>query len=174
MKSKIKYLAYLLKHKWYVMIECFKAGLILQGLTHDLSKFTREEFIPYSNFFYGKTSYLYKKAKKKNGYCKPFITGDQEFDDAWLIHCKRNKHHWQWWVFPDEQGIVRAIPIDKKYLTEMLCDWVAAGKAQGHCSPQNDPYQNVREWYKCNKNKIQLAPNTREEIEKRIGYTDTK
>lgn len=169
MKSKIKYLKYLLTHKWYVMVECFKHGLIWRGIKHDLSKFYPSEFTPYAEFFYGKNSGIYNKSCKKNGYCKPALTGDSSFDFAWFLHCKRNKHHWQWWVIPDKKGGCKALPIQEPYLTEMLCDWIGAGKAQGHSSPKNDPYQNVRSWYKENSENIQLAEETRKEIERRIG-----
>lgn len=50
----LKYLRYLLRHKWYVGIECFKRGLYWRGIIHDMSKFRPAEFIPYTNFFYGK------------------------------------------------------------------------------------------------------------------------
>jgi hypothetical protein len=43
-KMIIKYLNYLLRHKWYVGIECFKKGLIWRGLVHDLSKFLQANF----------------------------------------------------------------------------------------------------------------------------------
>ena len=32
------------EHKWVVMQGCFKVGLYRQGLMHDLSKYTPEEF----------------------------------------------------------------------------------------------------------------------------------
>jgi len=57
----LKYLKYILKHKWYVMIECFKNGLIWRGLMHDLSKFLPSEFIPYANFFYGNNNVFCKR-----------------------------------------------------------------------------------------------------------------
>ena len=33
------------KHRWLVMVHCFRVGLIWQGLTHDLSKFSPSEFL---------------------------------------------------------------------------------------------------------------------------------
>lgn len=53
MSCKIKYLGYLLRHKWYVGIECFKRGLYWRGIKHDWSKFLPSEFVPYANYFYG-------------------------------------------------------------------------------------------------------------------------
>jgi len=82
----IQYLDYLLRHKWYVTLECFREGLYWQGLTHDLSKFLPSEFIPYANYFYGKGKV--KKVRDETGYYKPTDTGDKEFDFAWLLHQK--------------------------------------------------------------------------------------
>ncbi len=171
MKGKIKYFKYLLKHKWYVMVECFKFELTWRGLTHDLSKFSPKEFFPYANFFYGKNGALNKSTNKKNGYCKPKETGDPQFDSAWQHHCNTNKHHWQWWVRQNDKAIESILPMQEPYLTEMLCDWVGAGKAQGHFSPEDDPFLNVRNWYKENSWKIKLHEQTKRTIEERIGYT---
>lgn len=49
----LKYLKYILKHKYYVAVECFKMGLIWRGLVHDLSKLRLSEFGAYANYFYG-------------------------------------------------------------------------------------------------------------------------
>ena len=94
----LKYLEYLMKHKWYVMRECFKFGLYWQGITHDLSKFLPNEFFPYVNHFFGKQKRHVKKKQDATGYFKPAGTGEREFDLARLRHQKRNPHHWQWWI----------------------------------------------------------------------------
>lgn len=172
MKKEIKYLQYLLRHKWYVFVECFKSGLYWRGLIHDISKFSPTEFFPYANFFYGVSGSHNPRISHKNGYCKPILTGDKDFDSAWLNHCKKNKHHWQWWITTDADGREKFTPIPEPYLTEMLCDWVGAGKAQGHFSPKQDPYLNVRNWYTENRKKLRLAEITRKEIERRIGFLD--
>lgn len=45
-------LRHILKHRWFVMLECFKVGLFWHGITHDVSKLLPSEFIGYSeNFF---------------------------------------------------------------------------------------------------------------------------
>lgn len=169
MKSELKYFQYLLIHKWYVMIECFRSGLIWLGLVHDLSKFSYKEFLPYAHFFYDKDGHLNKDTQSKNGYCKPLDTGNHIFDLAWKHHLDNNKHHWQWWVKEDANGKETILPMQEPYLTEMICDWVGAGKAQGHFSPKNDPYLNVINWYTENKKKLVLADETRKKIEERIS-----
>jgi len=157
MNKYIKYLKYLLRHKYFVMLECFKVGLYWQGIIHDMSKFLLSEFIPYANFFNGDI----KKGRNGTGYYKPTDTGDKAFDFAWLLHQKRNKHHWQWWIIPEDGGGVKIFDMPEKYLKEMLCDWKGAGKAQNSKST-------VREWYDMNKSKMQLSQNTKDWLESNI------
>jgi hypothetical protein len=153
-----KYLNYLLKHKWYVTIECFSIGLYWRGLIHDLSKFLPSEFIPYANYFYGEGHDI-SRGRNSTGYYKPTETGDLRFEFAWLLHQKRNKHHWQYWVIPKEAGFkVYEIPLI--YRREMLCDWIGAGKAQGKFSPKNDYLFETRNWWTTNKDKMTFAPDT--------------
>lgn len=153
------------------MIECFKEGLIWRGLMHDISKFFPSEYVPYSNFFYGERGSDIKKGRNETGYYKPTDTGDKAFDFSWLLHQKRNRHHWQWWVLPEDDGGIKVLPIQEPYLTEMICDWIGAGKAQGHFSPKNDRYFETRKWYKQNGNKMQLSVESRKKIEKIIQFT---
>lgn len=162
MKKHLQYAKYIFKHKWYVMLECFKEGLIWRGLMHDLSKFLPNEWIPYANFFYN------NNPRDKTGYYKPTDTGDKAFDFAWLLHQKRNRHHWQWWILPEDEGGAKVLEIPEPYLTEMICDWIGAGKAQGHSSPKNDPYFETRDWWKANNYKMFFHPETEKEIDRRL------
>lgn len=166
-----KYLGYLLRHKWYVGVECFKRGLYWRGLVHDTSKLLPSELIPYTNFFYKQQGSDIKKGRDETGYYKPTDTGDAAFDYAWFLHQKRNKHHWQWWTLPQDEDGLKILEIPYPYNIEMICDWLGAGKAQGFFSPPDDPYQNTRTWYRKNGSKMRLHPNTRKWIEEYIGYT---
>lgn len=161
----VKYLRYLLRHKWYVMTECFRVGLFWRGIMHDLSKFLPSELIPYANFFYGKRGDSITSKRDSSGYYKPTDTGDPAFDFAWLLHQKRNRHHWQWWVLPEDEGGVKVLPMTPTFRLEMLCDWVGAGKAQGKFSPASDRYAETRKWYNANCYKMTLHPETRDWIE---------
>ena len=156
----VKYLKYVIRHKWFVMNECFKVGLYWRGLKHDLSKFYPSEFIPYARYFYGD-----KKPKRDNtGYYKPTDTGDKDFDFAWLLHQKRNDHHWQWWILPEDEGSIKVLPMAQDALIEMVCDWIGAGKAQGFLSPPKEPLKECRAWYEKNQHKMNLNNATRENI----------
>ena len=133
-------------------------GIVWQGLIHDLSKFLPSEFFPYAEFFFG-------RPRGKTGYYKPTNTGDANFDFAWLLHQKRNKHHWQWWILPEDRGGVVILDMPIKYRKEMFCDWKGAGRAQGHGD-------DIREWYKVNGSKMQLHENTRRWIEDMLGLVE--
>lgn len=149
----LKYLKYLLKHKYFVFIECCRNGIVWRGLTHDLSKFLPSEFIPYANYFYGD---MYKWADR--------------FDHAWNMHQKRNKHHWQFWLLKCDSGEIKTLEMKPIYMVEMLCDWIGCGKALGKTSTKNDRYFETKNWYKVNKDKIILHPNNRRWIEIKLGY----
>lgn len=113
----IKHFKVITKHKIYVMIECFKRGLYWQGLIHDLSKYSLEEFIQSANYFQG-TGTPINKIKAELGY-----------SIAWLHHKGHNKHHWEYWTDFYEGEIKPIENIPKKYLLEMVCDMIGASKA---------------------------------------------
>ena len=74
------------EHKWVVMQGCFKVGLYRQGLMHDLSKYTPEEFRTGVLYFQGNRS-PNAAEKEECGYSR-----------AWLHHKGRNKHHYEYWI----------------------------------------------------------------------------
>lgn len=116
MNKYLKHLIVVVKHKYFVAIECFKLGLYWQGIVHDLSKFSITEFAQSAKYFQG-TETPINKIKVKLGYSK-----------AWLHHKGRNKHHWEYWIdFYD--GVLKPCPIPEKYLKEMCCDMIGASKA---------------------------------------------
>jgi len=156
----LRYLKYILIHKWYVMLMCFRFGLIWRGVVHDLSKFYPSEFIPYIEHFYGKKA---KKWRDNTGYYKPSDTGDLNFDRAWNYHANRNDHHWQFWAIP-EYDSVKALEMPEKCVKEMICDWWGANKAQGH-GGWGGP-DGVRVWYMKNEYKMVLHINSRLMVER--------
>ena len=152
------------------MIECFRHKIYWRGLLHDLSKFLPDEFFPYTNYFYGKKNENISKGRDETGYYKPTDTGDAKFDFAWLLHQKRNRHHFQWWILPEDDGGVKYLKMQYPYNVEMICDWIGAGKAQGHFSPKEDYLFETRRWYDANKTKLQLHRNTRAFVEGYLSY----
>jgi hypothetical protein len=136
-------------HKWHVMKACFKVGLYWQGITHDLSKYSFTEFFTSSRYFQGDKSPI-DAEKIKNGYSL-----------AWQNHKAKNKHHWQYWT-DFEKGELVVLKMPPKYVAEMMCDWVGAGKAYNKGSWTID---NFRDWYVNHRDKIFLHTSTR-------GYLD--
>jgi hypothetical protein len=106
MKAHLKYLSYVLRHKWFVLIACWKMGLFWRGLVHDLSKFTPAEWFPYVRYFYGTKEATGRKLWDGVG---QFVDEmevpkkvQDDFDLAWNHHQKRNSHHWQYYLLsPD-------------------------------------------------------------------------
>lgn len=150
----LRYLRYLLRHKWFVFLECSRLNLYRRGIFHDMSKFLFSEFIAYANYFYGKNSSKgIRRGRDKTGYYKPTDTGHRAFERAWFHHFRNNSHHWQYWVIPE-------VPEDKilempyREVQEMICDWRGAGRAQGTLD------NNKFDWFKANRNKMKLHLNT--------------
>ncbi len=153
----LRYLNYVLRHKWFVFLEACRLGIPWLGIIHDLSKLLLSEWGPYAEFFYGKQA---KVVRDSTGYYKPTDTGNAAFDFAWLLHQKRNKHHWQWWCLPSEDGM-KVLPMPDRYLREMIADWRGAGRAQKK--------PDTRAWYAKNGCKMQLHPDTRKAVEAFLG-----
>lgn len=160
MIAHLKYLEYVLRHKWFVFLACLHYGLVWRGIKHDWHKFLPDEWFPYVRFFYGKKGEPTQR-RDATGYYKPTDTGNSAFDFAWLLHQKRADHHWQWWVLPEDEGGVKVLEMSDVARKEMIADWRGAGKAQG--SP------NTWEWWEANKHKLQLHPTTRIWVEVEIA-----
>lgn len=112
-----KHFKTVMKHKAVVYRECKACGITWQGVVHDLSKFSRTEFIPSAKYFQGSRSPI-EAEKEALGY-----------SEAWLHHKGHNKHHWEYWCdYDDNTGEVIPYKIPSKYVIEMICDWIGAGK----------------------------------------------
>lgn len=117
MKKYWKHFKTVCKHKYFVFKECAACGIWWQGIIHDFSKFGFTEFVSSAKHFQGNRSPI-EAEKEEIGYSK-----------AWLHHKGHNKHHWEYWTdFSDDGGVI-ANEIPYKYVVEMVCDWIGAGKA---------------------------------------------
>lgn len=163
MKKYLLNISYIIRHKWYVGVECFKRGLCWQGLVHDLSKLTPIEFGSYAEFFYG------DHGMDRGSWDDRPEPVQYAFEMGWLHHLHRNKHHWQYWIRHNDDGNVKVFEMPERYAIEMVCDWIGAGKAQGYISPPEDPMQEAREWYKRQRKNMKLHHNTALFVEKMLG-----
>ena len=159
----LQYLGYVLRHKWYVLRECFRYRLFWRGLTHDLSKFSWSEWSPYVHHFYGPDQKAERVASANTGYFHAPRAKDP-FNYAWLHHLRLNSHHWQHWLLvqDDDDDLVLEMPVAD--VIEMVCDWRGAGMAQGHGD-------DLVLWYRKHEKKMKLHPNTRQHVELLIDHS---
>lgn len=132
-----KNLCYLIRHKYYVFLECIKLGMPLHAITHDLSKFLPLEFHAYSLKFH-----------VDNMTNVDIYISEKTFLLASTVHRHRNKHHHEYWVHPNG----KPAPMPKKYVKQMIADWRAMGKVF-----EDDAIP----FYHKNKHKMILHPQTR-------------
>ena len=103
------------KHRWLVMCGCFRVGLIWQGLTHDLSKYTPTEFWNGARYFQGVRS---PNAAERE---------DKGYSESWMHHKGRNRHHYEYWTDMSMATLnYESVPMPRKYLVEMVMDRRAA------------------------------------------------
>ena len=111
----IKHFHLINKHRFLVFKLSLKVGIPLQGLKHDLSKYTPTEFFESVKYYTGDRSPIVN-AKIHKGY-----------SEAWLHHKGRNKHHWEYWYDSALKNPSIIMPL--KYFKELVCDNLAAGMA---------------------------------------------
>ena len=109
---------------------------------HDESKWGSCEFVPYREYFYG----------KRDSHV------DEEFKKAWLHHIHNNPHHWQYWVLINDDDGIEIIEMPKRYVIEMICDWMSFGYSKHDLTM-------TKKWYEERKDKIMLHPETRKIVE---------
>ncbi len=113
----IKHFITITKHRHKVIAHCAKAGILWQGLFHDMSKYSIKEFWTSAKYYKGTESPNVGERKAKG------------YSTAWLHHKGVNKHHFEYWT---DYSIVerRVVPIKMplRYVAEMFCDRVAASK----------------------------------------------
>lgn len=160
MNKHLKYLSYIVRHKWFVMLACFSRGLYWQGIKHDWSKLLPDEWFPYVEAFNGEFGYAFKEsAHSHQSDIQRHERVMHEFDVAWLKHQHRNPHHWQHWVLRNDNGSTVALAMPAKYIGEMVSDWDGAGRAiTGRAG-------GTLEWYLKNRERIVLHPETRRLVE---------
>lgn len=123
-------------HRKWVRHYCFVLKLYKQGLLHDLSKYSPTEFFESVKYYQGTSSPI-DASKKANGYSM-----------AWFHHRGRNLHHYENWQDDFDHG-GKAILMPYKYWAEMMCDYLAAGRAYNGTS---FAYKQELDWWMKKKN----------------------
>ena len=145
------------KHRNLVCRYCLRLGLVGQGLTHDLSKYSPTEFWRGAKYYQGTRSP--NDAERK-------ATG---LSLAWLHHKGRNRHHFEYWIDyviqPDGSVGFGGNRMPLRYVAEMFCDRVAASKVYlGDKYTDAAPYN----YYAASKDRILIHPETGAEIEEML------
>lgn len=117
MGNRIKHFKVITKHKWVVFKECCHCGIPWRGFMHDWSKYSPAEFSSSAKYFQGGKNSPIDAEKRERGYSL-----------AWQHHQNHNPHHWEYWIDFDREGKPRATKMPYKYVVEMICDWIGAGK----------------------------------------------
>lgn len=130
-KKAIGHFKTITRHRHMVIAHSKKAGILFQGLRHDLSKYGPTEFGAGVKYYTGDRS-PNEGERKAYGYSK-----------AWLHHKGRNKHHFEYWSDYDTvTHELKPVPMPKRYIAEMFCDRVAASKIyQGEKYTQKHPLE---------------------------------
>ncbi len=140
-----------IKHKHAVFIHCIKAGIPWRGVLHDLSKLSITEFSQGVKYFLGDKSPTELERKKRGA------------SYAWMHHKGRNRHHFEYWTDynPDTRRI-EPVKMPIKFVKEMFCDRVAAGKVYLGKNYTND---NPINYFLGGSAKLNMHPETAELLE---------
>lgn len=119
------------RHRHKVIAHCKKAGILWQGLFHDLSKYAPCEFFRGVKNYNNGVKSPNEKEREIKGYSK-----------AWLHHKGRNLHHFEYWNdYNPKIRQVCGVKMPLKYVKEMFCDRLAASKIyQGENYTRHHPY----------------------------------
>ena len=97
-----------------------KEDLEQRASTHDISKWSPDEYIPYVFFSWKKK---YEKDRKEFNVPKEM---DENFENAWIHHYKNNDHHPEFYCPPCGRAAARLVNrMPKQQMTEMVCDLAA-------------------------------------------------
>ena len=113
----LRHLYTITRHRHCVIAHCFRAGIGVQGLFHDLSKYSPTELIPGIRYYQGTRS-PNERERELYGYSA-----------AWLHHKGRNRHHFEYWNdLNPATKMYEPVKMPMRYVKEMFCDRVAASK----------------------------------------------
>lgn len=147
MTRHLRYLKYLVLHKWFVFVAGLKTHApLLRLIVHDWTKFLPSEWAGYVSQFYG---------DRDRGKWLPALNH----------HLKHNPHHWQYHILVAGRGKKEtALQMPEKLVREMVADWAGAGRGiTGKWE--------VKEWYEANKHEMKLHPATQERVEEILRRT---
>ena len=135
-----------------MIAHCARAGILRQGLLHDLSKYSPTEFLPGARFYTGTRS-PNEGEREAYGYSL-----------AWMHHKGRNRHHFEYWTdYDPKTRMVEAVKMPLRYVVEMFCDRVAASKIYQGKNYKDD---SALQYFLHGKNRRKIHPETSALLEK--------
>lgn len=158
--NAVRHFKTITRHRHIVIKNCFRAGIGIQGLFHDLSKYSPAEFIPGAKYFQGDRS-PNEMERETIGYSK-----------AWLHHKGRNKHHYEYWNdYSSKTKRLEGVKMPVRFFVEMICDRIAASKIYyGDNYTDDDPLN----YFLGKKGKILINAKTEQQLEKVLRMLSEK
>ncbi len=151
-KESLEYGKYLAKHKYHVIKPMRTMGLgWSQALKHDLSKLSPAEFGPYRDWF--------NSPRGIQGSRDPEVFKKWRDAVQHHYHSPGNVHHYR------ALGL-KQTTVPLKYKMEAVADWYSVSRAR------NLTNESFPEWYTRLKDKLPIAPDTKKEIDRRLGTTN--
>lgn len=150
-RNAIRHFITITKHRHLVILHCAKAGILWQGLRHDLSKYSPTEFLRGARYYQGTRSP--NEAERE----------DYGYSLAWIHHKGRNRHHFEYWTdYNPKTKVVEPVKMPYRYVAEMFCDRMAASKIYN-----GDSYKDADsiEYFLRGKARRVIHPETSDEIE---------
>ncbi len=149
-----KHFCTITRHRWAVRRGCFRVGLYWQGLTHDLSKYSWQEFYVGAKYYQGTRS-PNSRERELVGY-----------STAWMHHKGRNRHHFEYWTDLNLQTRrYMPVPMPRRYLVEMVMDRIAACKIyHGRAYRDGDALAYLQTAMEAREGEL-MHPDTRRELE---------
>ena len=160
MSKAFKHFCTITRHRWLVRQGCFQVGLIWQGLTHDLSKYSVTEFSVGAKYYQGTRS---PNAKERD------VKG---YSEAWMHHKGRNRHHYEYWTdMHPETKRYESVPMPRKYLVEMVMDRRAA--CMVYEGEKYDSGSALR-YFERSRERLLMHPQTQQELGYLLGMLQEK
>lgn len=133
MNNVLKHFKLITRHKLEVfkLMKKLGPGFYVQGLTHDLSKYSPTEFWTSVKYYSGR----YSPTRNERN--------DKGYSLVWLHHKGRNKHHFEYWTdyIGSERDGLKPCIMPPRYFCEMICDRIAAAKTYNKEKYKDmDPY----------------------------------
>ena len=173
-----EYNKYLFKHKVFVCVGYyflenlyspnssgrtkFHRDLSLAQLfCHDKSKTSMAEYGPYDKYFYSEDE-LDEEAISKYKY-------------AWNNHIHEDPHHWQYWVLINDDDGIKPLPMPRRDILELLCDWMSFDitPIQPYGTFKLNAHK-LKKYWTDHENTMILHPKTRSSIKYMINKLEKK